>query len=113
MTGAIAQAAPDHAVKVYWRGWGPGLAFGLAAGALAGAAIAAPYYGPGRYYYLGAPAPYPYARPIYTAPVAYPAPVYLPPAVYAPYGGYYYGYRRCYTDEGYGRYTPCDTGGHR
>src|ERR1700749_1078083 len=52
MTAAVAQAAPDHTIEVYWRGggwgggfgwrgYGPGLAFGLAAGALAGAAIAA------------------------------------------------------------------------
>jgi hypothetical protein len=34
------------------------------------------------------------------------------PYGYAPYG-YYYGYRRCYTDEGYGRRTPCDTTGVR
>lgn len=56
---------------------GPGLAFGLAAGALTAGAIAASqpyYYGP-RYYY--APAPYYYA-----------------PGPYAYYGGpYYYGHR--------------------
>jgi hypothetical protein len=117
LTAAVTQAAPDHAVDVYWRGWGPGLGFGLAVGALAGAAIAAPYYG-GRYYYLGQPAPYLYARPVYAAPVvapyAYAPPVYGAPVYsgYAPYG-YYYGYRRCYTDEGYGRRTPCDTTGAR
>ncbi|MEJ0076489.1 MAG: hypothetical protein WDO17_13750 [Alphaproteobacteria bacterium] len=110
-TAAVTRAAPDHATNIYWRRWGPGLAFGLAAGALAGAAIASPFYGAGRYYYLGAPAPYLYARPVYAAPYGYPAPVYLPPPVYAPYG--YYGYRRCYTDEGYGRWTPCDTTGQR
>ena len=107
MTAGVTQAAPDQSVDVYWRGWGPGLAFGLAAGALAGAAIAAPYYGAGRYYYLGAPAPYLYARPVYAAPYAAYPPVYAPP-VYAPYGGYYYGApSRCYTSEGYGRYRPC------
>ena len=119
MTAAVAQAAPSHTVDVYWRGYGwrgygPGLAFGLAVGALAGAAIAAPYYG-GRTYYYGAPMPSYYSRPVYAAPYAYGAPVYAPP-VYG--GGYYapyrsYGYRRCYTDEGYGRWAPCDAGGHR
>ena len=122
MTAAVAQAAPDNTVGVQWRGrfgwgggfgwrgWGPGLGLGLAAGALAGAAIASPYYGAGRYYYLGAPAPYLYARPVYAAPYAYGAPVYAPP-VYAPYGGYYYGApSRCYTSEGYGRYRPCSAG---
>ena len=63
MTAAVSQAAPDHTVDVYWRGYGgwrgygPGLAFGLAAGAIAGAAIAAPYYGGGPAYYYGAPMP--------------------------------------------------------
>ena len=117
MTAAVAQAAPDHAVDVYWRGgwrgfggYGPGLAFGLAAGALAGAAIAAPYYG-GRAYYYGAPMPPYYSRPVYAAPYAYGTPVYAPPVYsgyYAPYGGYSYAWpSRCYTSEGYGRYRPC------
>ena len=118
ITAAVAQAAPSHTTEVYWRGgwrggfgwrggYGPGLAFGLAAGALAGAAIASPYYGAGRTYYYGAPAPYLYARPVYAAPYAYGPPVYAPP-IYAPYGGYYYGApSRCYTQEGYGRYRPC------
>jgi hypothetical protein len=65
--GAAAIAAPAQA-----RGWGhgfggPGLAFGLAAGALTAGAIAAshPYYGYGPDYYYGprtyyAPAPYGY-----------------------------------------------------
>src|SRR5436190_8615643 len=62
MTATVAQAAPRHAIDVFWRGfgwrgYGGGLAFGLAAGALAGAAIAGPYYG-GRSYYYGAPMPY-------------------------------------------------------
>ena len=120
MTAAVAQAAPDHTLDVYWRGawrgYGPGLAFGLAAGAIAGAAIAAPYDGGGPTYYYGAPMPSYYSRPVYAAPYAYGPPVYAPPVYgggyYAPYGSYY-GYRRCYTDEGYGRWTPCDTGGHR
>jgi hypothetical protein len=125
MTAAVAQAAPDHAIEVYWRGYGgwrgglgwrgygPGLAFGLAAGALAGAAIAAPYYGGGPGYYYGAPMPSYYSRPVYAAPYAYApayAPVYAPPVgYYAPYG-YYNGYgnpSRCYTNEGYGRYRYC------
>lgn len=117
MTAAVAQAAPDHTLDVYWRGrgfgwrgYGPGLAFGLAAGALAGAAIGAPYYGGGPAYYYGAPMPSYYSRPVYAAPYAY-APVYAPPVYsgYAPYG-YYNGYgnpSRCYTSEGYGRYRPC------
>ncbi|MGB9369158.1 MAG: hypothetical protein WCE79_24415 [Xanthobacteraceae bacterium] len=127
MTAAVAQAAPDHAIDVYWRGgwrgggfgwrgYGPGLAFGLAAGAIAGAAIAAPYYGGGPTYYYGAPMPSYYSRPVYAAPPYAYAPVYAPPVYgggyYAPYG-YSYGYRRCYTDEGYGRWTPCDTTGQR
>ena len=111
MTAAVAQAAPSHAIDVYWRGFGwrgPGLAFGLAAGALAGAAIAGPYYG-GRSYYYGAPMPY-YSRPVYAAPYgyapAYGSPVY--PGYYAPYGGYSYVWpSRCFTQEGYGRYRPC------
>lgn len=109
MTGAIAQSVPSRMIDVYWRGYGPGIGFGLAAGALAGAAIAAPYYGGGPVYYYGAPAPYPYARPVYAAPYGYPpaytAPVY--PGTFAPYG-YQYGWpSRCYTQEGYGRYRPC------
>src|ERR1700749_4149696 len=99
MTAAVAQAAPDHAIDVYWRGrgfgwrgYGPGLAFGLAAGALAGAAIAAPYYGGGSAYYYGAPMPSYYSRPVYAAPYAYGPPVYAPPVgYYAPYS-YSYGY---------------------
>jgi hypothetical protein len=63
-----------------WRGgWGPGLAFGLAAGALAAGAYGAygPYgygygYGPRYYGYYGGPGPYAY------------------------YGGPYYGPRRYY-----------------
>jgi hypothetical protein len=115
MTAAVAQAAPDHTVNVYWRGgyggwrgYGPGLAFGLAAAAIAGAAIAAPYYGGGPAYYYGAPMPSYYSRPVYAAPYGYGAPVYAPP-VYSGYG-YYNGYAypsRCYTNEGYGRYRPC------
>lgn len=58
--GATAVAAPAEA-----RGIGPGLAFGLAAGAITAGAIAAsqPYYGPGYYYgpsYYYGPGPYAY-----------------------------------------------------
>jgi hypothetical protein len=115
MTAAAAQAAPSQTMDVYWRGgwrggfgwrgYGPGLAFGLAAGALAGAAIAAPYYGGGAYYY-GAPMPSYYSRPVYAAPYTYAPAVYG--GYYAPYGGYSYAWpSRCYTSEGYGRYRPC------
>ena len=98
MTAAVGQAAPDHAIDVYWRGgwrgYGPGLAFGLAAGAIAGAAIAAPYYGGGSAYYYGAPMPSYYSRPVYAAPYAYGPPVYAAPVYgggyYAPYGSYYW-----------------------
>jgi hypothetical protein len=107
---AMKQAAPDHTTEVRWGwrgyggwgGYGPGVAFGLAAGALAGAAIASPYYYGGPYY----------SRPVYAAPYGY-APYRYGPPVYrgyygAPYGYYGgYGYGRCFTDEGYGRYKPC------
>ena len=62
------------------RGIGPGLAFGLAAGAIAaGAAGAYGYYGPG-YGYYGYPAYYGYG------------PAYYGPG-YAYYGGPYWRYR--------------------
>jgi hypothetical protein len=109
MAAAVAQAVPNQTIDVYWRGYGPGLAFGFAAGALAGAAIAGPGYGGAPVYYYGAPAPYPYARPVYLAPYATPG-AYAPPVYpgsFAPYG-YYYGWpSRCYTQEGYGRYRSC------
>ncbi len=76
--GAATLAAPAPA-QAHWRGGiGPGLAFGLAAGALTAGAVAATspyYYGPG--YYYG------------------PAPVYYGPGPYAYYGGPYY-YRHHY-----------------
>lgn len=104
----------EQALEVRWLGYGPGIGFGLAAGALAGVAIASPYYygrAPG--YYYGTPyAPPVYSRPVYGAPYAY-APVYAPPVYggYAPSYGYYSVYRpgRCFTDEGYGRYRPCSS----
>lgn len=72
--GATTMAAPAQA---HWhRGIGPGLAFGLAAGALTAGAIAATspyYYGPDSYYGYG-PGP------------AY----YYGPGPYAYYGGPYY-----------------------
>jgi hypothetical protein len=62
--GAAAMTVPAPAEA---RGVGPGLAFGLAAGALTAGAIAAShpyYYGPGGYYYgpraYYAPGPYAY-----------------------------------------------------
>jgi hypothetical protein len=75
MLGATTLAAPAQA---HWRGPGPGLAFGLAAGAITAGALAATspyYYGPG-YYYGGGPA-------------------YYGPGPYAYYGGPYY-YRHRY-----------------
>ena len=61
--GATSVAVPQKAEA---RGFGPGLAFGLAAGALAAGAYGAwgPYYGPRYYGYYG-PTYYerPYVRP--------------------------------------------------
>jgi hypothetical protein len=72
--GATAVTAPAEA-----RGIGPGLAFGLAAGALTAGAVASAYgpygYGPG-YGYYGRPAYYAYG-----------------PGPYAYYGGRYYRHR--------------------
>ncbi|HVN04369.1 MAG TPA: hypothetical protein VMT86_08130 [Bryobacteraceae bacterium] len=76
--GTASMAAPAQA-HGWHHGWGgPGLAFGLAAGALTAGAIAATspyYYGPD-YYYA-------------------PGPVYYEPGPYAYYGGPYY-YRHRY-----------------
>ena len=73
--GATTMAAPAEA---HWRGGvGPGVAFGLAAGAITAGALAATspyYYGPG--YYYGGPA-------------------YYGPGPYAYYGGPHY-YRHHY-----------------
>jgi hypothetical protein len=72
--GATAVSAPAEA-----RGIGPGLAFGLAAGAIAAGAFGAygPYYGYGPGYgYYGYPAYYDYG-----------------PGPYAYYGGPYYRHR--------------------
>src|SRR5579872_2897569 len=71
--GATTLAAPAEA-----RGIGPGLAFGLAAGAVAAGALGAyDYYGPGYGYYGYGP----YYRPAYVAPG------------YAYYGGPYWRHR--------------------
>jgi len=98
---------PVQTTDVTWRshrggwGWGGpavGIGAGLAAGALIGSAVAGSPYG--GYYY---------DQPGYV----YDAPTYVAPGYY---GGYGYGYRnwgRCYTDEGYGRRTPCDVSGTR
>jgi len=77
--GATAIAAPAPAEA---RGIGPGLAFGLAAGAITAGAVAAShpygygYYGPGYAYYGG--------------------PAYYGPGPYAYYGGPYYRHHRYY-----------------
>jgi hypothetical protein len=66
--GTIAAlAATTVAAPAQARGIGPGLAFGLAAGALTAGAIAAshPYYGPGYGYYGYGPRYYGYAGPGY------------------------------------------------
>jgi len=78
--GAAAVAAPAPAEA---RGIGPGIAFGLAAGALTAGAIAAthPYYG---YDYYGGPGYY------------YGPPVVYAPGPYAYYGGPYYRHHRYY-----------------
>lgn len=74
IVGVTAMAAPAPAEAGHYRHVGPGLGFGLAAGALiagAAAANAYPHYGPRRYYsygpdyyapgyaYYGGPAYYP------------------------------------------------------
>ena len=84
-----------------WGGWGPGIAAGVATGALVGAAVASRPYGYGGGYY--------YEEPVYAAPYAYEvAPTYGAP-VYGTYGyNRGWGYGQCFTDEGYGRRTPCD-----
>lgn len=78
--GTVAATTMSTPAEAHWRGVGPGLAFGLAAGALTAGAIAAsgPYYygyGPGYYYGPGA---------------------YYGPGPYAYYGGPYYRHRYYY-----------------
>jgi len=105
--------APVQTTDVAWRGhrggggwgWGGpavGIGAGLAAGALIGSAVAGSPYGG---YYYDDPG-YVYAQP-YAYDVA---PAYVAPGYYG-YG--YRGWGRCFTDEGYGRRTPCDTSGQR
>jgi hypothetical protein len=74
--GATAVTAPPAEA----RGFGPGLAFGLAAGALAAGAYGAwgPYYGPRSYGGYYGPRYYGYG------------PAYYGPGPYAYYGGPYY-----------------------
>jgi hypothetical protein len=95
VTDASAQLRRHH-------GWGPavGIGAGIAAGALIGSAVAARPYG---YYQPG----YAYAEPgyAYAQPYAYDA----GPAYYGSYGYRNWGYGPCFTDEGYGRRTPCST----
>jgi hypothetical protein len=107
LAGVLAASASGvSGASAQWRGhhhgghWGPGIGIGagIAAGALIGSAVAARPYGG---YYYDEPGY------VYDAPYAYEAaPVYS--------YGYNRGWGRCYTDEGYGRRTPCDiTGGGR
>ena len=87
---ALTTAAAPVTTEIRWRrGPGPGIAFGLAAGALVGAAVASRPYG--------------YDAPVYAEPYAY-EPVYPAPGYY---GGYGYRYGGCTTDEGYGRRRSC------
>ena len=47
---ALKEAVPSNASQAFWRGggWGPGIGFGIAAGALTAAAVASsPYWGGG------------------------------------------------------------------
>jgi hypothetical protein len=102
----VKSAPVGQTTEVAWRGhrggwgWGGpavGIGAGLAAGALIGSAVAGNPYGG---YYYDDPGY------VYAQPYAYGAGPY--------YGGYGYGYRNwgygpCFTDEGYGRRTSCDT----
>lgn len=109
LAGVLAVAATTTTASAQWRGhhhggwgWGGpavGIGAGIAAGALIGSAVAAQPYG-GYYSEPG----YGYA-----APYAYDA----GPAYYGSYGYRNWGYGPCYTDEGYGRRTPCSTTGQR
>jgi len=80
MATVVTVAATTMTAPAEARGIGPGLAFGLAAGALTAGAIAASgpyYYGPGYGYYYG---------PRY----------YYGPGPYAYYGGPYYRHHHYY-----------------
>jgi hypothetical protein len=116
VNAGVKNATTDHVTDVRWRGhrggggwgWGPGIGIGagIAAGALIGSAVAAQPYG-----YYSEPG-YAYAQP-YAVEPGY---AYAQPYAYgggpAYYGGNYgyrnWGYGQCFTDEGYGRRTPCD-----
>ena len=108
LAGLLAVTATTTSASAQWRrhhgGWGPGVGIGagIAAGALIGSAVAAQPYGT----YYGEPA-YGYAQPGYgyAQPYAYDA----GPAYYGSYGYRNWGYGPCFTDEGYGRRTSCDT----
>jgi hypothetical protein len=83
----LKQAVPSDTTEVYWRGgrgWGPGIGFGIAAGALTAAALAnRPYWGGG---YGGGYPGYAYA------------PAYDYGSDYAPAYDYGYGYAPAYSD---------------
>ena len=107
-TVAVKSAQQNPVIDVRWRHGAAAVGLGIAAGALiAGAAVAGadayyvPDYGyaPGYAYGPG----YVYAAPGYYAPGYY-APSYYVPGYYSPG----YRYRQCYTDDGYGRFNPCD-----
>jgi len=113
LAGVLAVTASATSASAQWRGhhhggwgWGGpavGIGAGLAAGALIGSAVAGSPYG--GYYY--ADPGYGYAQPY-----AYDAgPAYVGQGYYG--YGYHRGWGRCFTDEGYGRRTPCDTTGQR
>jgi len=91
---ALGTAAVTSPAEAHWRGggWGPGIGFGLVAGALAAGAVGAygpyGYYGPGYGYY----GPRYYRRAYYgPGPYAYygPRPYGYGPRYYRP--RYYYG----------------------
>jgi hypothetical protein len=99
---AVKQAVPSHTSEVFWRGgWGPGIGFGIAAGALTAAALASgPYWGGGYWGggYAYAPA-YGYAPAYAYAPASYaygPAYGYGPAYSYAYGPGYPYAYGGTY-----------------
>jgi len=116
LAGILAVAATTTSASAQWRqhhhqgGWGAGpgigigIGAGIAAGALIGSAVAAQPYG-----YYGEPG-YAYAPPYAVEPgYAYAQPYAVGPTYYGNNYGYRnWGYGPCFTDEGYGRRTPCD-----